>query len=144
MVFVWGDKRVCVPPPPSASRSRMHPPMMPASTSPGLTASSPHPGIRQECEECDGAPDFLLLHSLGGGSGSGLGSRLMEGLREEYPLNHIATVSVAPRAAGDSPMQSLNSVMALSFLQAYADVVMMFSNQDILDALSKGQAHRSG
>jgi len=30
----------------------------------------------------DGAPDFLMLHSLGGGSGSGLGSRILEHLRE--------------------------------------------------------------
>lgn len=30
-------------------------------------------GLRLECEACDFAPDFLLIHSLGGGSGSGLG-----------------------------------------------------------------------
>lgn len=52
-------------------------------------------GIRQECEQCDGAADFLLLHSLGGGSGSGMGSRILEHLREQYPLHNIATVSVA-------------------------------------------------
>lgn len=38
-------------------------------------------GIRKECEAVDGAPDFLMLHSLGGGSGSGLGSRILEHLR---------------------------------------------------------------
>ncbi|KAF5830372.1 hypothetical protein DUNSADRAFT_14669 [Dunaliella salina] len=96
-------------------------------------------GIRKECEDVDGAPDFLMLHSLGGGSGSGLGSRLLECLREEYPLNYIATVSVAPRPAGDSPMQSLNSTMALSFLQAYADIVMVFDNQAMLEAAVKSQ-----
>ncbi|GAX78151.1 hypothetical protein CEUSTIGMA_g5593.t1 [Chlamydomonas eustigma] len=95
-------------------------------------------GIRKECEECDGAADFLMLHSLGGGSGSGLGSRLLEHLREEYPLHNIATVSVAPRAAGDSPMQSLNSVLALSFLQAYSDSVMLFNNQDMIEAAGRG------
>lgn len=89
-------------------------------------------GVRQEVEECDTAVDFLLMHSLAGGSGSGLGSKVLEIVREDYPLNNIATASVAPRQAGDAPMQSLNSVMALSFLQAYADVVMVFSNQDIL------------
>ena len=39
---------------------------------------------------------------------------------------------------GDSPMQSLNSVMALSFLQAYADVVLMYNNQEMIEAAAKG------
>jgi len=97
-------------------------------------------GVRREAEEADTAPDFLLMHSLGGGSGSGLGSRLLEHVRESYPLHHIASVSVAPRTAGDSPMQSLNSVMALSFLQAYADTVLLFSNQEMLEAATKSAA----
>ncbi|KAL6746677.1 Eta tubulin [Haematococcus lacustris] len=117
-------------------------------------------GIRQEAEEADGAPNFLLLHSLGGGSGSGLGSRLLEHLREslsssaaeargggqrlnglEYPLNYIATLSVAPRSAGDSALQSLNAAMALSFLQAYADVVLLFDNGSMLE--EAGRQHKS-
>ncbi|KAL6748513.1 Eta tubulin [Haematococcus lacustris] len=98
-------------------------------------------GIRQEAEAADGAPNFLLLHSLGGGSGSGLGSRLLEHLREEYPLNYIATLSVAPRSAGDSALQSLNAAMALSFLQAYADVVLLFDNGSMLE--EAGRQHKS-
>ncbi len=43
-------------------------------------------GIRHEAEAADGAPDFLLLHSLGGGSGSGLGSRILEHLRDVRAL----------------------------------------------------------
>lgn len=94
-------------------------------------------GIRREAEECDGAPSFLLLHSLGGGSGSGTGSRVLEHLREEYPLSYIAAASIAPRETGDTPMQSLNAVLALSFLQAYADVVLLFSNRELLDVAAR-------
>ncbi|GLI58867.1 hypothetical protein VaNZ11_000635 [Volvox africanus] len=94
-------------------------------------------GIRREAEEADGCPNFLLIHSLAGGSGSGMGSRVLEHLRAQFPLSHIAAASVAPRAAGDTPMQSLNSVMALSFLQAYADMVLLFSNQDLMDACQR-------
>eukprot|EP00198_Chlamydomonas_reinhardtii_P013659 XP_001702996.1 eta tubulin [Chlamydomonas reinhardtii] len=79
----------------------------------------------------------MLIHSLAGGSGSGLGSRLLEHLRQEFPLAHLAAASVTPRLAGDTPMQSLNAVMALSFLQAYADVVLLFSNQDLMDACQR-------
>ena len=101
-------------------------------------------GLRLECEACDFAPDFLMIHSLGGGSGSGLGSRILEIIRDEYPMNHIATASVAPRTAGDSPMQSYNTVMSLSFLQAYADAVIIFSNQEMLDAASKSVKGEGG
>ncbi len=74
-------------------------------------------GIRREAEECDGCPSFLLLHSLAGGSGSGMGSRLLEHLRADFPLSYIVAASVVPRVAGDTPMQSLNATMALSFVQ---------------------------
>ncbi|KAG2453739.1 hypothetical protein HYH02_001950 [Chlamydomonas schloesseri] len=94
-------------------------------------------GIRKEAEEADACPNFLLIHSLAGGSGSGLGSRLLEHVRQEFPLAALAAASVAPRLAGDTPMQSLNAVMALSFLQAYADVVLLFSNQDLMDACQR-------
>ncbi|EFJ50878.1 Eta tubulin [Volvox carteri f. nagariensis] len=94
-------------------------------------------GIRREAEEADGCPNFLLIHSLAGGSGSGMGSRVLEHLRAQFPLSYIAAASVAPRAAGDTPVQSLNSVMALSFLQAYADMVLLFSNQDLMDACQR-------
>ncbi|MEW5299626.1 MAG: hypothetical protein WDW36_002621 [Sanguina aurantia] len=88
-------------------------------------------GIRKEAEHCDTAPDFLMLHSLGGGSGSGMGSRMAEHLREEHPRNILASAAIAPGGGpGDAAMQGINSVLALSFLQAYADVIMLFSNSD--------------
>lgn len=101
-------------------------------------------GIRREAEHCDTAPDFLMLHSLGGGSGSGMGSRLAEHLREEFPRNIIASAAITPGGgAGDAAMQSINSVLALSFLQAYADIIMLFSNSDWMgDTGSSGS--RSG
>jgi hypothetical protein len=55
---------------------------------------------RRQAERCDGLPDFLMLHSLGGGTGSGLGSAVLEGLRDEYPAAVLATVSVAPSLSG--------------------------------------------
>ncbi|KAG2493460.1 hypothetical protein HYH03_008277 [Edaphochlamys debaryana] len=94
-------------------------------------------GIRREAEEADGCPTFFMVHSLAGGSGSGMGSRVLEHLRSAYPLAHIATASVAPRPAGDTPMQSLNATMSLSFLQAYADAVLLLSNQDLMDACQR-------
>ncbi|KAG1676469.1 hypothetical protein FOA52_002289 [Chlamydomonas sp. UWO 241] len=96
-------------------------------------------GVRAEAEACDGCPDFLMLHSLGGGSGSGLGCRLLEAIRDEHGgLPNVATASVAPHPqAGESPMQCVNAVLALSMLQAYSDVVMLFDNQEMLESAGK-------
>lgn len=41
--------------------------------------------IRKEAEACDSLQSFLVTHSLGGGTGSGLGSRVLEALAEDYP-----------------------------------------------------------
>jgi len=39
---------------------------------------------------------FQLAHSLGGGTGSGMGTLLMGKIREEYPDRIMTTFSVVP------------------------------------------------
>ena len=58
-----------------------------------------------------------MVHSLTGGTGSGLGSRLVESLRGAYPLAHVMSVAVSPHSSGDSPLQHYNSLLSLSSLQ---------------------------
>ena len=41
--------------------------------------------VRKEAETCDCLQGFQLTHSLGGGTGSGLGTLLMSKIREEFP-----------------------------------------------------------
>jgi len=41
--------------------------------------------IRRAAEMCDSLQSFFLLHSLGGGTGSGLGSYIMTLLHDDYP-----------------------------------------------------------
>ena len=41
--------------------------------------------IRREAEGCDALQGFQLSHSLGGGTGSGLGTLLLKRVREDYP-----------------------------------------------------------
>lgn len=52
--------------------------------------------IRKEVEPCDCLQGFQLIHSLGGGTGSGLGTLLLDMIRVEYPDRIIATHSVVP------------------------------------------------
>lgn len=52
--------------------------------------------MRKESEGCDCLQGFQLAHSLGGGTGSGLGTLLISKIREEYPDRIMNTFSVVP------------------------------------------------
>jgi len=52
--------------------------------------------VRKEAENCDCLQGFQLTHSLGGGTGSGMGTLLMSKIREEYPDRIMTTFSVVP------------------------------------------------
>ncbi|KAG8320236.1 hypothetical protein J6590_073056 [Homalodisca vitripennis] len=52
--------------------------------------------LRREAENCDCLQGFQLAHSLGGGTGSGMGTLLISKIREEYPDRIMNTFSVVP------------------------------------------------
>merc|ERR1712061_663446 len=52
--------------------------------------------VRKESEGCDCLQGFQLTHSLGGGTGSGMGTLLISKIREEYPDRIMNTYSVCP------------------------------------------------
>ena len=52
--------------------------------------------VRKEAESCDCLQGFQLCHSLGGGTGSGMGTLLISKIREEYPDRIMNTFSVVP------------------------------------------------
>lgn len=52
--------------------------------------------VRREAESCDCLQGLQLAHSLGGGTGSGLGTLLVSKIREEYPDRIWSTFSVFP------------------------------------------------
>lgn len=62
--------------------------------------------LRKESEGCDCLQGFQLAHSLGGGTGSGLGTLLISKIREEYPDRIMNSYSVVP-----SPKVSSISIM---------------------------------
>lgn len=52
--------------------------------------------IKRALEQCDSPQSFFLLHSLGGGTGSGLGSYILGMLEDEFPEIFRFTASVFP------------------------------------------------
>lgn len=52
--------------------------------------------LDREAEGSDSLSGFFLTHSIAGGSGSGLGSLLLEKMQERYPKKLLQTFSVFP------------------------------------------------
>ena len=52
--------------------------------------------IRKEAESCDCLQAFQFTHSLGGGTGSGFGSLLLQELKDVFPDQIISSYSVIP------------------------------------------------
>jgi hypothetical protein len=52
--------------------------------------------IRKLAEECDLVHGFQFIHSVSGGCGGGLGSLLIDNIRQEYSDRIIKTYSIFP------------------------------------------------
>lgn len=60
--------------------------------------------IRCTVEDCDSLQSFLLLHSLGGGTGSGVGTYILELLAVRATIRSF-TISVCNSIEGWDPLQ---------------------------------------
>ncbi|CAI2370031.1 unnamed protein product [Moneuplotes crassus] len=93
--------------------------------------------IRHEAENCDFYEGMLMIHSIAGGTGSGLGSRLMEKFKDQYGKAKLINVVVWPHPSGETPLQNYNSCFTTSFLQKYSDSVIIFENESMLKLIPK-------
>ena len=72
---------------------------------------------------------FMLMHSIAGGTGSGLGSFLLERLNDKFPKKLVQTYSVFPNAQeGDVVVQPYNALLTLKRLTNHADSVVVLDN----------------
>ncbi|KFY04275.1 hypothetical protein O988_00887 [Pseudogymnoascus sp. VKM F-3808] len=96
--------------------------------------------IDREADGSDSLEGFMMLHSIAGGTGSGLGSFLLERLNDRFPKKIIQTYSVFPDTtnAGDVVVHPYNSLLAMRRLTQNADSVVVLDN----GALSRIAADR--
>ncbi|XP_077123993.1 tubulin delta chain-like isoform X2 [Ranitomeya variabilis] len=88
--------------------------------------------VRREVERRDCYSGAVMLHSLCGGTGSGMGSRLCEEIRDAYPAGYILSVTAAPHETGDSPLQHYNSLLCLAWMQRFCDGILLFQNDEVM------------
>ncbi|PWZ08605.1 Serine hydroxymethyltransferase 1, mitochondrial [Zea mays] len=77
---------------------------------------------------------FQVCHSLGGGTGSRMGTLLISKIREEYPDRMILTFSVFPSPkVSDTVVEPYNATMSVHQLVENADECMVLDNEALYD-----------
>eukprot|EP00484_Ammonia_sp_Unknown_P012133 CAMPEP_0197076684 /NCGR_PEP_ID=MMETSP1384-20130603/212240_1 /TAXON_ID=29189 /ORGANISM="Ammonia sp." /LENGTH=636 /DNA_ID=CAMNT_0042515543 /DNA_START=89 /DNA_END=1999 /DNA_ORIENTATION=+ len=90
--------------------------------------------VRKEAEGCDCLQGFQITHSLGGGTGSGMGTLLISKIREEYPDRMMCTFSVFPSPkVSDTVVEPYNATLSVHQLVENADEVMIIDNEALYD-----------
>uniref|UniRef100_A0A3B5KTX0 Tubulin beta chain n=1 Tax=Takifugu rubripes TaxID=31033 RepID=A0A3B5KTX0_TAKRU len=86
--------------------------------------------VRKECEHCDCLQGFQLTHSLGGGTGSGMGTLLISKIREEYPDRIMNTFSVMPSPkVSDTVVEPYNATLSVHQLVENTDETYCIDNE---------------
>ncbi|XP_053991487.1 tubulin beta chain [Hylaeus volcanicus] len=90
--------------------------------------------VRKEAEGCDCLQGFQITHSLGGGTGSGMGTLMISKIREEYPDRIMETFSVFPSPkVSDTVVEPYNATLSVHQLVENADEVQVIDNEALYD-----------
>jgi|Transcript_8497 tubulin alpha len=90
--------------------------------------------IRKLADQCSGLQGFLVFQSVGGGTGSGFGSLLLEHLSNDYGKKSKLDFCVYPSPLlATSVVEPYNSVLSTHSLLEHADVAFMLDNEAIYD-----------
>lgn len=87
--------------------------------------------LDREAGYADSLEGFQLSHSIAGGTGSGMGSFLLELISDRFPKKLLQTYSVFPNQnddASDVVVQPYNSILTLKRLALDADAVVVLDN----------------
>jgi tubulin beta len=85
---------------------------------------------RKAVEETDCLQGFQLMHSLGGGTGSGMGTLLLLKIRDAYPDKITSTYSIYPSPkVSDTVVEPYNAVLSSHQLLENSDETFIVDNE---------------
>ncbi|KAI0178114.1 beta-tubulin [Pestalotiopsis sp. NC0098] len=90
--------------------------------------------VRREAESCDCLQGFQISHSVGGGTGAGLGTMLLSTFKEEFPDQIVSTFSVLPSPKiAETVVETYSAVLSMHHLTEYSDQTFCFDNGKLYD-----------
>ncbi|KAF5347803.1 hypothetical protein D9756_010271 [Leucocoprinus leucothites] len=90
--------------------------------------------VRKEAEGTDCLQGFQITHSLGGGTGAGMGTLLISKIREEYPDRMMCTYSVVPSPkVSDTVVEPYNATLSVHQLVENSDETFCIDNEALYD-----------
>eukprot|EP00493_Phyllostaurus_siculus_P010100 UN10238 len=85
---------------------------------------------RKEIEQCDAPQGFQICHSLGGRTGSGMGTLLLLKIRDAYPDRITTTYSIYPSPkVSDAVVEPYNAVLSTHQLLENSDETFIIDNE---------------
>ncbi|CAD8148839.1 unnamed protein product [Paramecium pentaurelia] len=92
---------------------------------------------RKEIEKTDYFLSISTIMSLAGGTGSGLGSRVIQEFSDIFQEVHQNVIAIFPNKTGETPLQHYNTLLSSAHIQQYADSIIYFENDRIYQMLSQ-------
>lgn len=85
--------------------------------------------IRREIEYCDYVPHIQMIHSMAGGTGSGLGAHLTEAIQDYFEDILHSNIAILPYHFGEVVVQNYNAILSLAKISSSSDAVLILENE---------------
>jgi len=90
--------------------------------------------LRKQADSCEGLQGFLIYHAMGGGTGSGLASLILERLSVEFGRKSKLSFSILPSPnISTAVVEPYNTVFGTHGLLEHSDVTFTVDNEAIYD-----------
>ena len=94
--------------------------------------------VRKMTDNCTALQGFLIFHSTGGGTGSGLGSLLLERLAVDYSRKTKMSFTVTPSPeVSTAVVEPYNAVLSTHSLLEYSDLTFNLDNEALYEVCAK-------
>ncbi len=94
--------------------------------------------VRKLADNCTGLQGFLVFHATGGGTGSGLGSLLLERLSVDYGRKSKLSFAVSPSPQiSTAVVEPYNSVLSTHALLQHTDCTACLDNEALYDVCGR-------
>ena len=89
--------------------------------------------ISQFSEKFDTLDSCIIINSLAGGTGSGLGSYLSVLMKDYFPEINLLNIAIWPNDSGEVVVNSYNTLLSISENYKVSDLMTVINNQEIFD-----------